>query len=114
MNPINPTKKLSAVEAYKAYGVSKTHASYMVHNFWNIPKDYRDLLSDYYLLRWEKKHFDIVFKEGTIIRNDVTYNVIYYRTDPVKIRKHEGDLLLSFRHLHEVYEIQPIVLITLA
>lgn len=111
--PIN-TKKLSSVQAYNTYGVSKTHASYLAHNFWSIPKAYRDLLSEYYLLRWEKKYFDSAFKEGTIVRNGIVYNVIYYRTDPVKIKKHEGDLLLSFRSVNKVYGIQPIVMVTLA
>lgn len=106
--------KLSSIKSLQKHGIPRSLATYILNNFWKIPESQRDIFSEYFLLRWEKKHFDTVLKDGTIERAGIVYNVIYYRTDPIKIKNHTGDILLSFRVLDSVYTVTPVVLITLA
>lgn len=103
---------LPSVDFYNRYKISLSLGIYVLQNFWIIGKSYSDFVSIYYLLSWDKKYFDSVLKDGTIERDGITFNVIYYRTDPIKIKKHKGNLLLSFRAMEEIYKVNPVVLVT--
>jgi len=105
---------LASIAALKKYGVQRSTALYFRNNFWDIPLRSLELFSTRYLLKWEAAHVRHQIEAGTIQRKGVTYQVIYYRTDPVAVKKHTGKVLLSFRALDEVYGASPVVLITIA
>lgn len=110
------SSKSPSAELLHKYGVTKSTALYMQQNHWVIDKDYADVFSTYYLLRWEAAYFQDRLHEGTIERNDITYQVIYYRCNAAAISApcQGKQLLLSFRSLQDEYKVQPTVLVTIA
>ena len=86
----------------------------MQNNHWIIPTEFRDIVSTYYLLHWSAPYFQEKLKEGTVERNGVIYQVIYYRCNAAAIGTHSRKLLLSFRELKAEYKVQPVVLVTVS
>ena len=96
------------------YGIPRSTALSMLHNYWTISKDYEELFSIYYLLHWEAGYFQQKMQEGTIEREGVIYQVIYHKCDSYNIGRGNNQLLLSFRSLVSDYEATPTVLVTIA
>ena len=113
-----PPQELSymspSVSVIYKYGIPRSAALNMLHNYWVIAKDYEELFSTYYLLHWEARYFRSKMEEGTIEREGVTYQVIYHKCDSYSIGKLNSQLLLSFRSLVSDYEATPTVLVTIA
>jgi len=106
----------SAALALKKYGVPKSAATYILHNHFKIPEVYTPIFKAYYLLHWEISYFRSSLLEGTIERKGISYQVIYYRTDPIAIAKAScpvASVLLSFRELAPEYGAVPTVLVTM-
>jgi len=105
---------LPAADALTIYGVPKSTAIYMSQNYWSIGEEYRDLFSDYYILRWAASYFQEKLHEGTIKREGITYQVVYHRCNSATIGRGNQQLLLSFRKLQIEYKAQAVVLVTIA
>jgi len=95
-------------------GIPRATAMYMQDNHWAIPTEYRSILSVYYLLHWSAEYFQHKLHEGTIEREGITYQVIYYRCNAAAIGHSTGQLLLSFRGLRTEYKARPVVLVTVS
>ena len=88
--------------AYRSgFPIPASTMSYILQNFWDLA-EHRDLLSSYYILRWNPETFQRHLRQGTITRAGITYQVIYHRTDSAEIRD-AASLLLSFREPVEAY-----------
>lgn len=113
-----PPEQLSymnpAVSVVYKYGIPRSAALNMLHNYWTIAKDYEELFSIYYLLHWEAGYFQQKMVDGTIEREGTTYQVIYHKCDSYNIGRGNNQLLLSFRSLVADYESTPTVLVTIA
>ena len=96
------------------YGIPRSAAIYAQHNHWSIPSEHRSIFSTYYLLKWSAAYFQDKMKEGTIEREGVVYQVIYYRCNVAAVSRGIGQLLLSFRELQGEYKAQPVVLVTVS
>ena len=103
-----------SIRVIEKYGVSISAATYIQNNYWMIPPKHKKLLSVYYILSWELSYFKRKLQEGVIERNGISYQVIYYKTNPAEMNKKGGAILLSFRSLSNDYKVQPVVLITIA
>jgi len=121
---------MTATTALLKYGVPKSTAIYMLQNKFNIPDDYKDLFSTYYLLHWSKSYYYSNFNEGIIKKSNelnklpedkninlITkkYQVILHRCNwhDIKVLPYNYQLKLSFRELQPEYEAVPTVLIAL-
>ena len=114
---MNIPKKLHSTASYIAYRsgfpIPASTMSYILQNFWDL-KEHRNLLSSYYILRWNPETFQRHLKQGTIKRAGVTYQVIYHRTDSSEITR-AASLLLSFREPVEAYaESQAVATVLIA
>jgi len=103
---------VASIAALKKYGTSRSAASYIADNYFEIPTQSLKLFDVRYLLSWQSEYFLDIMQDGTITRKGITYRVIYYRTTPAEIKKHKGHLLLSFRALQREYDVMPVVLVT--
>ena len=116
---MNNTSKLASVNCYKKYGVERSLLTYIVHNNFYVTDLYRDCLDTYYILRWQASHMLSSITNGTLVHKGVTYQVIYHRTDPTRIKR--AALLthciryvkLSFRVAQPEFNIPATVLIKL-
>jgi len=101
-----------SIAAYKKYGVHTSNARYMVHNLFYFPYNYQDILEVYSTLFLPTNKFISSIKEGMIEYKGTHYQVIFYKTDPTKMRRrqeHTG-VKLSFRIAKKEYGILPTVL----
>ncbi len=105
---------LPAANVISKYGVSKSTALFMLNRHWYIAPDWRDILANYYILRWQAPYFLSSMMEGTIKRDGITYQVIYHNCDSVMVARTQYTLLLSFRALQSEYGAQPVVLVTIS
>ncbi len=105
---------LPAANVISKYGVSKSTALFMLNRHWYIAPDWRDILANYYILRWQADYFLSSMVEGTIKRDGITYQVIYHNCDSVMVARTQYTLLLSFRALQSEYGAQPVVLVTIS
>ena len=96
-------------EAYKKHGISKTLVRSMMQNFFEFPKEYRDLLETYHLLYWQTGYFKNKITEGVIVKDGIQYQIIYQDT-PAILSKH-SQVRLSFRSAVEVYNLEAYVLV---
>lgn len=111
----NPSYSLiPSINVLRIYGTPRSTALYVTNNHWVVPADQRDIFSTYYLLRWKASYFQDKIHEGTIEREGVIYQVIYYRCNAAAIGKDSRQLLLSFRELQKEYSAHPVVLVTVA
>lgn len=112
MNP-DTHNPVPALRALATHGISKSSATFLQSNFWQLPANHLHIFDCYYLLHWDRAYFQDHMIEGTVTRQGITYQVIYHRTNPAEINKHKGDVLLSFRKLKYEYEVQPVVLVSI-
>lgn len=103
---------LPSANVVHKYGIPRSAAQYMQHNHWSIPDEYKSILSAYYLIYWSASYFQDKMVNGTVERDGVIYQVIYYRCNPAAIGSGSNQLALSFRSLVEEYKAQPVVLVT--
>ena len=96
------------------YGIPRSTAIYQQHNHWTVPPMYRSIFSTYYLLKWSAEYFQEKMVDGTVEREGIIYQVIYYNCNVAAISKGVGQLLLSFRELQDEYKAQAVVLVTVA
>ncbi len=113
-NPQFPESMLGAANVIYKYGIPRSAALNMLHNYWVIKSGYQELFSTYYLLHWEAGYFQQKMVDGMIEREGVSYQVIYHRCDSYGIGRRNNQLLLSFRSLKPEYEATPTVLVTIA
>lgn len=108
--------KLSSSKVYHKYAIHRSQAIYMKDNLFQIPDSIRDIFPTYYLLRWQARYFMREVEDGTIAKHGITYQIIYYNTNPTEVLqlvKKDADLYLSFRELVSDYETMPTVLVGL-
>jgi hypothetical protein len=106
---------LPSADALSIYGLPKSSAIYIQNNHWKLDKDYSDIFQSYYLLHWCAAYFQSSMIEGTIEREGVVYQVIYYRCNAAAIgHSSSKQLLMSFRELQKEYKAMPVVLVTIA
>lgn len=96
------------------YGIPRSTAIYIQHNNWSVSQEYRNIFSSYYLLKWSAAYFQDKMHQGTVERDGVVYQVIYYNCNVAAISRGVGQLLMSFRELQNEYKAQPVVLVTVA
>lgn len=108
-----PYTLLPSTQALQQYGVPKSVAEYMLHNFWDIGEEYKDLVSIYYLLNWRSPYFAKQLQNGTLEREGILYQVRYYRCDSYQICQNGANLALSFRALQAEYDSIPVVLVAI-
>lgn len=112
-NTDRPASITRSLDVIKRYGYPVSAAFYILHNQWTLKEEQRNIFNTYYILHWSGSFFHSSLKEGTVEREGKVYQVIYYRTTPQEIRKHTGQVLLSFRELRAEYNCYPTVLVTL-
>ena len=104
---------IPSLEALAKFGIPRSSAIYLQNNYWNVPSNYLDIFGAYYILRWDSAYFREALHDGLITRHDISYQVVYHRTNPAEIKKATTGLLLSFRVLKEEYKVHPVVLVSL-
>ena len=103
----------NSVEAYNQYGVSPNHLRFMIQNIFYFPTSYDDCLSSYFLHVIETREFVAHINEGMYDTGDVSYQVIYHKTDPTKLlrRQDHTEVMLSFRLAKPEFGLIPTVLV---
>lgn len=105
------SKTPAAITAYQKYGVAKSSLAYMCVNNWNFPEDFRDCLTDYYLLQWEGKYFAQSLKDGIIRHLDKEYAVVYKNCTYFAAKK-ASQLRLSFRKPQPEFDLSGYVIVS--
>lgn len=85
---------------------STTHLHHNIYNQiqldWYIPPEDRHKLSNYYILHWTPEYlFSNWGQHRPIIREGITYLIIYHRCHPEELRGRKV-VLLSFRKLPDM------------
>ena len=103
----------NSIEAYNIYGVSPNHLRFMIQNIFYFPPTYDDCLTRYSLKVIETHEFVSHMKDGMYDIGDVSYQVIYHKTDPTKLlrRQDHTEVMLSFRVAQEEFGLIPTVLV---
>lgn len=112
MNP-DTHNPLPALRALAKYGVPKSSATYLQNNYWAVPNNYLSIFGSYYIHYWSVDYFRDGLVDGMISSHDKAFQVIYHRTNPAEIKKHKGQVVLSFRELKHEYDVQAVVLVSL-
>lgn len=106
---------ISATSCLQKYGVNKNTARYLIHNIWEVPTNYRDMLQTYFMRHWEPAYFTkVALVDGTITDSETVYQVIYHRCNSVDVAKSKHKLAMSFRDLQPEFGVFPTVLVTIA
>ena len=108
MNSHNPQ-----LEAYKfllSPQFTKASLQYAVNNFFYFPSELRMALESYSQIRMNGKQFKGELIEGCMIRNGISYNVIYTDCNMYSAKK-ARELKLSFRKVLGSFGIEPTVLV---
>ncbi len=103
-----PTNALFS--AYKKYGIHRSQLQELLVKQFVFPIDYKDCLLHYYILYWEPEYFFSQLKDGNILRNGVTYLVVYTDQTPEAIKK-RTQIGLSFREPQKEFGLPSYVLV---
>jgi hypothetical protein len=101
---------MSAIAAYKRFGVTNTQIHSLMINHWNFPKSYIDCLSYYYKLQWSGSRFHTALKDGTISHLGKQYIVVYAGCFAAQVCK-SAQVELSFRAPQDEFSLQSYVLV---
>lgn len=109
------SKELTGIEVYQKYGITKKQLASLMINIFHFPHQYRDCLSQYYLLHWAGEHFSNTIEEGTIKlstdpENATEYLVVYQGCTPYQAKKAK-QLRLSFRKPQNDFQLQAYVIV---
>ena len=107
-----PARETDSVTVYKKYGVHRSQAIYINNNLWRLSNDLSDLFEQYYILSWTGYYFNDKMCNGTIERDGITYQIIYYNTTPLEAKRAKN-VYLSLRHLQPEFKHIPTVLVGL-
>lgn len=102
---------LPSIVSYKKHGIPRSFLNHLLLNWFYFPKEYQDLLWNYYILHWSGSFLKAQLKQGTILHQNRLYIVIFHRCthyDAVRA----DQVKLSFRVPMEEYELPSYVLIT--
>jgi len=105
------SNNISSIDAYKKYGVLKSQARFAVINVLNLYRNYRSILAYYKCLHWTPQYTIASMKNGTIVRDGITFTVVFHGCTRYDITKHKGEVLLSFRAVKPEYDLVPYVLV---
>src|SRR4030095_16556113 len=100
---------MSSIRAYKEFAVPRSTIDYISQYMFNIPRMYQDCFKHYQLLYWKPCHLFSQIKDGTLVKDTISYRVLYLGY-PAKL-KHKNQLALSFRTPKDSFCISPIVLV---
>lgn len=82
-------------------GVSKYKLHSVLINYWDIDDGYQELLEEYFLLKWEGRHAREAVQGGRIVRNGVSYSVVFHNCTPAKVGR-SNYVMLSFRKARDI------------
>lgn len=68
---------MSAISAYKRYGVAPSIVNYLLQNNKYVPTSFRDTLSQYFLLYRSAAYITAGIKEGRIMQDGTYYHVVF-------------------------------------
>lgn len=89
---------------------TRNELNYSVLNLFFIPPEMKLALDTYSQIRMNGKQFSKELIEGCLIRNNLSYQVIYSSCTPFAARK-ARELKLSFRKAKSVFNIPPTVIV---
>jgi len=102
--------------AYRSHAIHRKQLDALMSNEWTLPNTFGVLtgaLDRYYLLYWSPNYLTEQIKDGMIVHQGISYQVIY--TDSVKPNTANNgkwrQIALSFRAATKEYGIHPKVLI---
>lgn len=108
--------KIPAIAAYATHGVKRSTVHYMMLNHFTYPVDFRNTLSEYFLLHWETRYFQEKLRDGIISRKsldgsgkDVEYIVLFRKS--IKEVFAPGNVRLSFRKAKVEYNLPAYVIV---
>jgi len=99
---MNANTEATAISLAKQ-GISKNKLHSILLNCWKIDEKYHPFLEGYFLLKWSGPWTQKVIQNGNgvIVRDGVSYHVVFHAQSPVKIKNAET-VLLSFRKATEI------------
>jgi len=102
-----------SVQALKSYSIPTSKVRYAIYNIFYLSPKVVSTLDTFYAKEWEASYFMAIMANGTITHQGITYQVIYHKTDPVKLarRAEYVKVLLSFRVPNNLFSIPPTVLV---
>lgn len=104
------TSNITSIDAYKKYGVLKSQARFAVINVLNLYRNYRSILAYYKCLHWTPTYTLEAIHNGTIVRDGITFCVVFHGCTRYDITKAK-EVLLSFRTVKPEYDLAPYVLV---
>lgn len=114
INKLDSNKPIpSSIAAYNKYGIAPSQVRYIVNNLFYFPPRYNDLLIKLFINIINSNDFFNALHNGIIVNKEIAYQVIFYKTDPIKIRRRQKytKVALSFRKVDSIFNIMPTVLV---
>ncbi len=91
-NPILPDSVILARN-----GVSRARLQDAMVEKWNLSPQEQDRMYVYVLHKWKTAYFFTCLQQGKVVREGVTYNVVWHKCTPAAVKKFE-EVLVSFRY----------------
>lgn len=100
-------------EPLKTYGISKNVMRSQLLNTWNFEKEFRKspALAYYRQLEVTSVWFFCNVSEGTIVRDGITFIVVYHQCSRYTCKYESTKVQLSFRKAQAVYGLEAYVLV---